>query len=168
MLFMPKEHGAYGQFILPVVAALSVAGLSTPGLFLTVSAAAAFVAHEPVSILLGLRGLRAKRDLWRPAIRWLVASAGIAFVAGMMSLFTMERDGRWSIVVPIVPAVVLGIATIRGREKSWYGELAVACAFAGLGVPLAMAGGASISVAAAVALPFALLFVARQNGSRPV
>lgn len=168
MVLLPKEHGAYGQLTLPVVTALSVAGVSTAGLLLTASAVAGFVAHEPAAILLGLRGARVRRELRGAAIRWLSVCAGIAIVAGTISVVAMERDVRWSIAVPIGPAVLLGIATVRGREKSWYGELAAAFAFAGLAVPLSIAAGAAVTTAAAVSVPFALLFVTSTLAVRTV
>src|SRR5262245_21786258 len=155
---LPKEHGAYGQLTLPLVTALSVAGLSTAGLLLTTSAVALFVAHEPIAVLLGSRGARARRERRVAAIRWLTCSVGIAVVAGTIAVLTIAGHVRWSIAVPIVPSVLLGVAMVRGREKSWYGELAAALAFAGLGVPVTMAAGASLDSALAVAAPFALLF----------
>jgi len=57
---------------------------------------------------------------------------------------------------------------VRGREKSWYGEVAAALAFAGLAVPIAMAGGDSLATAIAVAIPFAVLFVTSTLSVRTV
>ena len=168
MTLLPKEHGAYGQLTLPLASALIVAGLSTAGLMLTTSAVATFVAHEPVSVLLGLRGARATRDLHRTAMRWLACSAAIAIVTAFIAGLTMPHDVRWSIAVPAIPAVLLAIAIVYGREKSWYGEVAAALAFAGLAVPVMMAAGASLRSASAVAVPFALLFVTSTLAVRTV
>ena len=71
---LPREHGAYGQLSLPLVTALSVAGPSIAGLLVAVSAVAAFVAHEPASVLLGLRGARVRQELGRTATQWLAWS----------------------------------------------------------------------------------------------
>jgi hypothetical protein len=165
---LPKEHGAYGQLSLPLVTALSVAGPSVAGLLLTMSAVAGFLAHEPASVLLGLRGARARRELGGLAIRWLACSLVISVIAGAIALLVIQGSARWSIAVPIVPAVLLGVATALGREKSWYGEVAAALAFAGLAVPIVMAGGASLTNAIAVAVPFALLFVTSTLAVRTV
>ena len=165
---LPKEHGAYGQLSLPLVTALSVAGPSVAGLLLTMSAVAGFLAHEPASVLLGLRGTRARRELGGLAIRWLACFLVISLIAGAIALLVIQRSARWSIAVPIVPAVLLGVATALGREKSWYGEVAAALAFAGLAVPIVMAGGASLTSAIAVAVPFALLFVTSTLAVRTV
>jgi hypothetical protein len=165
---LPREHGAYGQLSLPLVTALSVAGLSIAGLLVAVSAIAAFVAHEPASVLLGLRGARIRQELGGTATRWLTWSLGISAIAGIVALLVMNRSALWSIVVPIVPAALLGVAAVRGREKSWYGEVAAALAFAGLAVPIAMAGGDSQVTANAVAIPFAVLFVTSTLSVRTV
>jgi YwiC-like protein len=168
MVLLPKEHGAYGQLALPIVTALSATGVSTPGLFLTATAVAGFLAHEPASILLGLRGSRVKRELRKTALRSLVLTGTVAMVAGTMSLFTMESDARRWIAVPIVPAVLFAMATIRGRQKSWYGETAASFAFAGVAVPLSIVGGASVATAAAVAVPFVFLFVSSTLAVRTI
>jgi hypothetical protein len=47
---------------------------------------------------------------------------------------------------------------VQGREKSWYGEIAAALAFAGAAVPVTLAAGAPPAAAWHVAVPFALLF----------
>jgi hypothetical protein len=167
-LLLPREHGAYGQITLALATALSAAGVSTGGLLLTVSAVAAFLAHEPATILLGLRGARAERELRGAAIAWLASCGSISVIAGIVALFTVDRQTAWSIAVPGVPAGLLAIATVHGREKSWYGELSAALAFAGLAVPVTMAAGASLKSAAAVAIPFALLFVTSTLAVRSV
>jgi len=165
---LPKEHGAYGQVSLPLVAAFGVAGFSRPGVLLAIAVLAGFMAHEPASVLLGLRGSRAKRELGSTATRWLTGCVllGAAGAAGALAL--MSSDIRWSIVVPLVPALFLMVATMGGREKSWYGEVAASLAFAATAVPIAMAGGASLSTAVAVAIPFVLLFVASTLAVRVV
>jgi hypothetical protein len=137
-------------------------------LLLATAAVAAFVAHEPTTILLGLRGVRARREHRRTALRLLASCAAIGTAAAVLSLITIEREVRWSIAVPVVPAALLGIATICGREKSWYGEIAAALAFSGLAVPVSMAAGASVTDAVAVAVPFALLFTTSTLAVRTV
>ena len=46
--------------------------------------------------------------------------------------------------MPAVPALLLAICSIRGHEKSWYGEVAAAVTFACLAMPLSMAAGAAV------------------------
>lgn len=165
---LPKEHGAYGQIAFPVVTALAVVGVSSAGLLCAATIAAGFLAHEPCAVLLGLRGRRAKRQLRGRALAWFGCCLAIGVVTGLAALFTIQPAARWSLAVPLAAAVPLTIATIRGREKSWYGEVAAALAFAGAAVPISMAAGAAATTAAAVAIPFALLFVASTLAVRVV
>jgi hypothetical protein len=157
---LPKEHGAYGQIAFPLLTALLVAGVSKGGLLIAVAVVAGFMAHEPATVLLGLRGPRAKRQLRRRASRWLRSAAVIGVVAGVGGLLTMHPAARWSLAVPMVPALLLATATVRGQEKSWHGETAAALACSGAAMPVSLAACASLQTAASVAIPFALLFVA--------
>lgn len=156
---LPKEHGAYGQIAFPLITALAVAGASIAGLLLAVAVVAGFLAHEPAAVVLGLRGSRAKRELHESAIRWLTIWLALVVGAGLATAAVIVPTARWSLAVPAIPAVLLVIAMINGREKSWYGETAAAIAFAFVAVPLTLAAGASIDVAWTVAIPFALLFI---------
>jgi hypothetical protein len=168
MVALPKEHGAYGQLTLPLVTALAAAGVSTAGLMMTVAAVAAFVAHEPAAILLGQRGVRARREHSGTARRFLCACAATAALAGAASFLVMDHQHRWSLAVPLLPAGLLAVATVRDREKSWYGELAASLGFAGAAVPVSMAAGASLADAAAIAIPFALMFMTSTLAVRAV
>jgi hypothetical protein len=157
-VFLPKEHGAYGQVALPLVTALGVAGASGAGLLLSAAVIAGFLAHEPAAIVLGLRGARARRELGAKARWWLGCCIAIVVAAGVAALVLLDPAARWSLTVPAIPLLLLVVAMLNGREKTWYGEAAAALAFAGLSVPITMAADQSISVALAVAIPFALLF----------
>jgi hypothetical protein len=165
---LPKEHGAYGQVILPLITAFAVAGPSAAGLLFAAAVIAGFLAHEPVLVLLGLRGPRAKRELRRSAMRWLAASLIVGAAAASGALVAINPAMRWSVVVPLVPALLLTIAIVSGREKSWYGEVAASLAFAGTSVPISMAAGAPIATALTIAIPFVLLFVASTLAVRVV
>jgi hypothetical protein len=156
---LPREHGAYGQMALPLITALATAGPSTGGALLTVAVVAAFVAHEPIAILLGQRGIRVQRERRAVAVGAAAGCAAVGAIAGVGSILVVEPAARWSILIPLLPAIVLGVTTLRAREKSWHGELAASLAFAGAAVPVSMAAGASLADAAVVAIPFALLFV---------
>ena len=158
MAYLPKEHGAYGQVAFPLLTAFAVAGISTDGLLLATAVVAGFLAHEPASIVLGLRGSRAKRELGASATHWLSGCLAIAVAAGIAAVVGLDPAARRSLAIPAIPTVLLILAMVQGHEKSWYGEAAAALAFAGVSVPVTMAASASITVALAVAIPFALLF----------
>ena len=165
---LPKEHGAYGQIAFPLATACVVGGLSPAGLLFAAAVIAGFLAHEPAAVLLGLRGGRARREMSRSAVHWLTSCLIIGTAAGAGALLTIAPAARWSIAVPVVPALLLAIATGRGQDKSLRGEVTAAVAFSAAAVPVSMAGGASAETAAGVAIPFALLFIASTLAVRVV
>jgi hypothetical protein len=164
----PKEHGAYGQITFPLVAAFGAAGVSKGGLFVAAAVIAGFLAHEPAAIVLGLRGPRAKRELWQRAVQWLGCCLAIVAGAGIGALLTIDAAALWSLAIPLGPAFLLMTETARGHEKSWQSEVAAALAFSGAAVPVSLSAGAALESAAAVAIPFALLFVASTLAVRVV
>ena len=168
MSLWPKEHGAYGQIAFPLVAAVAVTGVSFGGLLLATATIADFLAHEPALVLLGLRGPRARRHLRNRAVLWLGCSLSIGTASGIAALLAMHPAARWWIAVPLVPAALLVVATLRGAEKTWYGETAASLAFSGAAVPVSIAGGLSPSTSLTVAIPFALLFVSTTLAVRVV
>jgi hypothetical protein len=155
---LPSEHGAYGHLVFSLVTALGVAGFTAAGVLLAVAVIAGFLAHEPASVLLGLRGPRAARERGPASRRWLAASLIVAVAAGVAAAALMPPAVRWSLAVPAIPTLVMLIALVRGREKSWYGETAAALAFAGVAVPITMASGLPLTRALSTAIPIALLF----------
>lgn len=154
----PKEHGAYGQIAFPLIAAFVVAGVSAAGLLVASLVVAVFLAHEPALIVLGQRGPRAQRERRRLATVWLTCLVVVATAAAVGILLTLVPAARWSMVVPLAPAILLAGAAARGAEKSWLGEIATSLAGAGAAVPVLAAAGAPPTTAIAVAVPFALLF----------
>lgn len=155
---LPREHGAYGQIAFPLAAAFLVAGVSPAGLLLAVAVVASFLAHEPAAIVLGQRGRRARHELAEVASRWLVGCLVIAAAAAIFAALTMDSGARWTLAVPAVPAALLAVTMIRGREKSWCGETAAALAFSAVALPVTVAAGMAASAAWAVVIPFAVLF----------
>lgn len=168
MSLFPREHGAYGQITVPLFTAFLAAGVSTTGLLIATAVLAGFLAHEPASVLIGARGTRAKRDLRQPALRWLVCTLAVGLTAAVGVLLIMDASLRWSMLVPLAPAVLLAILAARVREKSWLGEIAAALAFSGAALPVSLSAGAPLDTAIMVALPFASLFVANTLAVRVV
>lgn len=168
MSLLPKEHGAYGQLAVPLAAAFGSAGPSVAGLLFAAAVVAGFLAHEPAAVLRGARGTRARRELGGRARVWLWACLITGGVSAGGALGEMPPGTRWSFVLPAVPAVVVAVATIRGVEKSWPGEVAAAGSFSLAAVPIVLAAGASLEAAALVALPLAAFFVASTLAVRVV
>jgi hypothetical protein len=159
MSLWPKEHGAYGQLVFPLITAFAVAGVSAGGNWTALAVFAGFLAHEPAALVFGLRGPRARRQMGSSAVTWLLVLFVGGSMAALAAFWTIEPFVRWSLAVPAIPAVVLAVAMLRHREKSWYGEASAALAFSGAAVPVTMAAGGTLETAAMVAIPFALLFV---------
>jgi YwiC-like protein len=157
---LPREHGAYGQLAVPLVTSFAVAGLNKASLLIGLAEVAGFLAHEPLLVLLGRRGARARREAGPHAAWWFGVSAVTMAAAGLGALWLVPPSLGWSLLLPVVPALVLGAAVSAKDEKSTRGELAAALAFSLAAVPLCMAAGAAVSTALAVGMTFASVFVA--------
>lgn len=168
MPLFPREHGAYGQLIFPLVTSFAVGGVTAASLLIALAAVAAFLAHEPLLVLLGRRGARAKREEQRRAMAWLAMTGAIAAGATLAGVWSLSPDARWSLTLPLLPASGVGVAIIAAREKSAAAEVAVASAFSLLAVPLCLAANASLGTALAVALTFALVFVVGTLAARAI
>jgi hypothetical protein len=165
---LPREHGAYGQLLLPLATALAIADVDAAALLTSTAALTAFVAHEPLSVLLGRRGVRARRELHRRAVTWLVISAGIAIAAGLGAVAATPSHARWLFAWPLAPAAVLAGLLVTGREKSALGEIASAIAFAAIAIPIYGASAQSPLPGFVVAFTFAGLFIVGTLGVRIV
>src|SRR5512144_1851394 len=70
----PREHGAWGQLAFPLATGLNI-GRPGPAAFLLCAAVvAAFLGHEPLLVVLGQRGHRARDAHGRRALRALAVS----------------------------------------------------------------------------------------------
>jgi hypothetical protein len=155
----PREHGAYGQIAFPLVTSFLVAGITVPALLLALALIAGFLAHEPLLVLLGRRGARAKAMHGRRALMWFVLISSGGLVAAATAWWLSSADVRWSLVLPMLPAACVAGAVARHNEKSAVGELGVALTFSLAAVPVALAAGGALEVAISIAAVFALTFV---------
>jgi len=167
-ILVPREHGSYGQLILPMVTGMAIGRPSPAAFTLAAAAAAVFLAHEPLIILLGGRGARARRERQREARQALILSAGAALVLGAAAIALMPSMSRWTVAAPIALALVVGIVVARGRERTTSGEIVVAAAFASAAFPVAVASSASPLAALTCAVAFATSFAAATVSVRAV
>ncbi|HEY7190670.1 MAG TPA: YwiC-like family protein [Vicinamibacterales bacterium] len=156
---LPREHGAYGQLAFPILTSFFVAGVSAPALLIAVGVSASFLAHEPLLVVLGRRGARARRDQHRQAVAALVAEGAVAALAGVLALVLAPANVRWSLIVPLGAASLLAMAIAIEHEKRALGEVAAALTFSSVAVPMCLAAGALPRTAFSVALAFAAIFV---------
>ena len=154
----PKEHGAYGQLGFPLVTSLVVVGPAYPSLLVAVATIALFLAHEPMLVLLGHRGVRARRADAHRAWWWLTGALIVGTASAILALDATAPALRWTFLVPAVPAAWLAYAAIHGREKTSLGEAGAALAFATAAFPMCAAADRA-AIGAAIAVAFALLFV---------
>jgi hypothetical protein len=167
-LMLPKEHGAYGQLLFPMVTAFAVAGVSPVSGVAAAAMTAGFLAHEPLLVWLGRRGSRAKREDGRRAMVFLLVEGAIALGGWLTAALAVPPGDRWAFVVPVVAAVALMLAVLAGREKSTTGELVAAAAFSLSALPLCVAAGAQPATGLAITTAFGLVFSASTLAVRAV
>lgn len=165
---LPREHGAYGQLLLPLATALAIADIRVSAILTALAAIAAFVAHEPLVVLLGGRGVRARQERRGQAEAWLAVSGGVAVLAGLAAVASASADMRWLFAVPLALATALALLLLSGREKSTAGEITSALAFASVSLPIIGIDTASPRLGFVVAFTFACLFIVSTLGVRIV
>ncbi|HHH11978.1 MAG TPA: hypothetical protein ENK23_07900 [Sorangium sp.] len=143
----PKEHGAYAQLALPLITALGMGRPHLAGLALVTSALALFIAHEPLLVLLGARGLRARRQDGARAWRYVLAWSTIALGCGVGGLWLGGEAVVRASAVPLGALLVLLPVLLKHWEKTLLGEVLAGVALAAAAVPVAVAGGVPIATA---------------------
>ena len=130
----PHEHGAYVTLLTPLGSALFFAP-SLRALVWALVAFALFVAHEPLSLLLGRRGER-RRELGRGvAWRALALLAAFALPASAALIVSMDPLARRALLVPALACTAAGMMLAAEREKTVIGELVATTALVALCLP---------------------------------
>jgi len=137
----PREHGAYAQLLAPLATALALRTPALPAWLLAIAACFAFLANEPLLVVLGHRGPRLREARGRDAARWLALAIAGAAVAGGAGLLLASPDARALAAVAAVPAVVLVALAWVKSEHSQLGELVAAVALPAAALPVAAAAG---------------------------
>ncbi len=127
---LPKEHGAYGQLLFPIVTAIAIARPTATALMFAAAAVLAFLAHEPLLVLLGQRGPRAARDDRARAVRWFASTASAAGLLLAAALTMASPAVRAAAIAPAVLAELLAATVATRREHTTAGELIAAGTFA--------------------------------------
>lgn len=156
----PKEHGAWAQLAIASGAVILVARAHPPGFWAWLAALwAAFIAHEPLLLLLGQRGERARKEHRIRAWTWLLTLAGLALFLGWFGMKDAAHAARWTLLVPLGFAGLLLPGTLRDEEKSLAGEVLAALALGGAALPLSSRAGAGWTTAWQLAAGLMLAFV---------
>lgn len=160
MVMLPREHGAYSQMALPLATAYLVCGVTVPALLTGGAVILGFLAHEPLMVLLGRRGVRVRDEAAVHARRSLMMVGAAMIAVGIAAIVRTPAAARPWFVLPLVPATVVAIGVLRKQEKSGPAEIAVALAFSLAAAPVALAAGAPVATALSIAVAFAVVFVA--------
>lgn len=152
---LPKEHGAYGQLLFPLVTAIAMGTVTPAAIALVITALAVFLVHEPAAVLLGARGPRARRESGRRAWQWLSLFTAVALTGGLAVLWTLAATARWTLAVPAAAAGLALSWSLRGQERTTGGEVAAGVALSAAAFPVAVAAGVPLPVAAACVVAFA-------------
>lgn len=152
----PREHGAYAQLGIALASGFALAP-TLRGLGQCVFSAGLFLASEPLLLLLGRRGEVDPGVTKRARVRLgcLAALAGLSGAAAWIGL-PLAKLGS------LVPAAVLGLGLfglfLARRERTPAGEELAALTFAGLTLPVALAGGAGVRGSVTLALLLGTVF----------
>lgn len=175
---LPREHGAYGQLLLPLATALASGRPGAAAWLLAFAVAAAFLAHEPLLVVLGRRGERARAGHGARARRRLGLLASVTVVAGVSALASAGAGtgaGPGTLLpLGLGAALPLGLGALllafidRGQERTTAGETLAAATLAAAGVPVALAGGVPPPQALGAWLAWALAFAATTAAVRAV
>ena len=155
----PREHGAYGQLGLPLVAALAIGRPGIAAFGLTIAWVAAFLAHEPLLVLLGQRGKKARAQDGARAARRLALLGALLALSGSVSLLFAPAEARLGLVPPALLGLVVMAFVWRKEEKTTAGEIIAAAALSGAGFPVALAGGVGVFPAAVAWLVWTTAFL---------
>jgi hypothetical protein len=155
----PKEHGAYGQLLFPLITALAVGRPGAAAFAFAAAVVLAFVAHEPLLVLLGQRGARARHDDGARAIRWFTASGLASAGLAVFAIATMPRVAQHAVVFCAALAAILFAIILTRREHTTAGEMLSACTLASLALPAALAAHTTHAVAVTCVVVFAAAFI---------
>lgn len=113
----PKEHGAYVILAIPLVIALTIVGLTPMSLLVSIAAITAFLAHEPLQILSGRRGNRA-RKLTPHVIHVLLIQITLLVLCGMLAFWWGNTTIRIGLTVCIFFAVIEYLVSTSGYHRT--------------------------------------------------
>lgn len=148
---LPREHGAYAEILLPLAAVMLAGEPGIASLLLMMAALAGFLAHEPVALLLGRRGLRARDAHRAAALGWLACLGVVGGACAAAALRGADAVLVRATIAPVALAATTGILLLVRRERTTVGEIVAATALASTAIPVGVAAGLSAPTAIAIA-----------------
>ena len=152
----PREHGAYAQLLAPLAMALVVRTPVAASWLLAAAAVCAFLANEPLLVVLGHRGKRLRETDGRRAAIRLAITAGGAVIAAALGLVLASRVALAVAALAAAPGALVVVLAWRRAERSLAGELVAALALPGAAAPVAVASGVAPERALVLWLAWAL------------
>jgi hypothetical protein len=136
----PREHGAYAQLGFPLVTGLIYGHGHAGAVAFGVAAVALFLAHEPMAVIMGMRGVRLRDALVGSSRRRLWVLAAVVVVAlGTASLVAPDRAWQAALVPGLLGLLLVPLFFFR-RIKTLAGEVAVAATLSASLLPVALSG----------------------------
>lgn len=142
----PREHGAYAQLLAPIVSALLVWTPTVPAVLFAAAAIFAFLANEPLLVVLGHRGPRVAESTGPRARIALGLLAPIAAIAGGIGL-ALAPHTLISAAIAAAPTAFLIVLAVRRAQHSLAGELLASVALPAAALPVAVASGGPLRAA---------------------
>jgi hypothetical protein len=135
------------------MAAVFLGGLpGTSTWLLAIGAIAAFLANEPLLVLVGQRGTRTKREEGGRAKRALLIFTMFALGAGIAGLVLAPRPAQISVLLSLLMGGTLIMLAVQGLERSMFGEALAAATLSSVAIPLGLSARLSLTAALALAL----------------
>ena len=146
---MPSEHGGWGLTLEPALLGLLVAP-SVAGLLLGVGALLAFLIRSPLKLFV----VDLRRDRWLPRTRLATRIAAVELAALVAIAVTVTATAGWRWWIPVLVAIPLVAVQlwfdVRSRGRGTAPELCGAIGMCAVAAAIAVAGGESGPVAAAL------------------
>lgn len=136
---VPREHGAWGQLLLPLVTALALAP-SIAGVAFGVTGTCAFLLHEPMRVWFKRGPVVRKHVTWRSLGQPMTLFA-VATATGL-SGFALSPYRVLPALAVVLPLLLLSLLLlIVNRERTSYGEALVGATLPSFAIPVLLAGG---------------------------
>jgi hypothetical protein len=157
---LPREHGAYFQLGIPLIISYLRCAANLAMVELTVAAALAFLANEPLLVVLGHRGRRLYDQDGDRARLSLAVLIPAAIALAVLGLLRAPWAAAAMAAVVAVPALAVFALAWRRAEHTCAGELIAAIALTGAAAPVVVAGGMAPGAALAMWLGWSVGFAA--------
>ena len=153
---IPREHGAYAELLFPIATVFLAGAPTTSTVLLAIAGIAAFLANEPLLVLVGDRGTRLQRTESDRAKRALLVFALVAVGAGIAGVLTAPASAQIAVILPVLLGGGVFLIAVQGLERSMFGQGLAAAALSSVAVPLGLSAGLSVTASFSVALIWAV------------